>query len=156
MDAVILEKFYNELKSEEDLKVAQSVRNMLNDLPGYLAQRLYDRYAGRCHPFSKVWIYRSFDTVFEQAVINGVYLKMDVWCSDGGYDVYFWSPDDQNPNEDEFRRMVGELPALRDFEYSNDSRTKVWRHFSFFDEAGLDVFVGGLLHELAELAVRKR
>ncbi len=156
MDAVIMEKFYNELKNEEDLKVALSVRNMLNDLPGYLALRLYDRYAGRCHPFSKVWIYKSFDTVFEQAVINGVYLKMDIWCSEGGYDVYFWSPDDQNPNEAEFHRVVGEVAALRGFEYSNDSRTKVWRHFSFFDEAGLHGFIGSLLSDLSELAVRKR
>lgn len=41
MDTIILEKFYNELIEEENLKSAISIRNMLNELPAYMAQRVF-------------------------------------------------------------------------------------------------------------------
>ena len=39
MDTIILEKFYNSLMDEENLKTAKSIRNKMNDLPEYMAIR---------------------------------------------------------------------------------------------------------------------
>ena len=39
-----LEKFYKELKVGDNLKTAQSIRNMLNELPSYLAIRIKEKF----------------------------------------------------------------------------------------------------------------
>ena len=46
MDTIVLEKFYHELLQEDNLKTAQSIRNMLNELPGYLAARIQMKFSG--------------------------------------------------------------------------------------------------------------
>ena len=54
MDTVILEKFHASISEKDKLKTAISIRNMLNDLPEYLAIRIENRYKNNCNPF-KLW-----------------------------------------------------------------------------------------------------
>ena len=54
-----------------------------------LLKVIYDRFNGSCSPFEKVWIYKSWDAVFEKAIVNDIYLKMDIWCYEERYDVVF-------------------------------------------------------------------
>lgn len=95
MDTIILEKFYNSLMDGENLKTAKSIRNMMNDLPEYMAIRLEDRYKENHSPFAKVWRYKGTDMVFEGYTIGTLYFKMDIWCNEEGYYVHFWEPNEQ-------------------------------------------------------------
>ena len=151
MDSIVLEKFYNELQQADNLKTAQSIRNMLNDMPAYLAQRIQNRFSGACHPFEKVWIYSSRDAVFEKAVIYGVYTKMDIWCYEERYDVIFWSPT-ESLEEDTFINLVSNIHSLEEFEAMENAKNQIVRHFGFTEEPALLDFIRELLEELSVMA----
>ena len=155
MDTIVLEKFYHELLQEDNLKTAQSIRNMLNELPGYLAARIQMKFSGNCFPFSKIWIYKSQDAVFEGAILHNVYYKMDIWCYEHGYDVLFWwNPDNPAYNritEEEFLQFVNSINSLSTFEINPQSKHQCVKHFDFSDEVGLYSFISELLGELKSL-----
>ena len=96
MDTVSLEKFYEILKEKDNLKTSISIKNMLNELPEYLAIRIEDKYKNNCYPFQKIWRYKLSDTVFEAFQMENLYLKLDVWCGDYGYKAIFWNPQNEN------------------------------------------------------------
>ena len=155
MDTIVLEKFYHELLQKDNLKTAQSIRNMLNELPGYLAARIQMKFSGNCFPFSKIWIYKSQDAVFEGAILHNVYYKMDIWCYEHGYDVLFWwNPDNPAYNritEEEFLQFVNSINSLSTFEINPQSKHQCVKHFDFSDEVGLYSFISELLGELKSL-----
>lgn len=154
MDTVILEKFYNELLQKENMKTAQSIRNMMNELPGYLALRIQDKYGARCHPFSKIWIYNGHDTVFEGAIVDNIYLKMDIWCYEHGYDVLFWSPEDKGTPENEFGILINKLNSLDGFAKKEGTKNQIIKQFHFGEEKVVFSFIDSILQELSELAKR--
>ena len=148
MDIVILEKFYQELLQKDNLKAAQSIRNMMNELPNYLALRIQDKFGACCHPFSKLWIYGNHDAVFEGAVIDNIYLKMDIWCYEFGYDVLFWSPEDKNTSENDFNYLINNIKSLDGFVKKEGTKNQIIRQFRFEEEGCLFSFIKALLSEL--------
>ncbi len=154
MDTVILEKFYNYIKVGDNLKTAQSVCNMLDELPCYLAHRIFERYSNNCAPFSKVWLYSKSDprdAVFEGAEIQGMYLKMDIWCSEEGYEVNFYIPDDKQPDEIVFNDLRKNVKSLNGFSDVLDEKCDITKSFDFSDETGLYSFIDSLLIELSKM-----
>lgn len=151
MDTIILEKFYQELVQPNNLESAQSIRNMLNDMPAYLALRIQDKFGQSCHPFMKIWIYQSRDAVFEGAVIDGIYLKMDIWCSENGYDAIFWSPEDKGASEEEFSGLVSRMDSMKGFRPREGESNSLNQHFGFQEEPRLIATINDILKELAHL-----
>lgn len=147
MDTIIMKEFYEELMKENNFDNAVSIRNMLNDLPGYLALRIMDKYGTACAPFSKVWLYKSEDAVFEGATIDGIYLKMDIWCSENGYNVLFWTSDD-NIEENRFLQFTKKIHSLDNFEKSADCANRIMRHFDIREEDKLYSLIDSLKREL--------
>ncbi len=155
MDSIILEKFYQELLQEDNLKSALSIRSMLNDLPNYLSLRIQDKFGGRYYPFSKISIYSSHDTVFEGAIVSNICLKMDVWCDENGYDLLFWSPD-HNASVEDFDNLIGQIDPLKDFEKKADTQNQVYKHFDFKDEPGLYGCINSILVSLTAMKKNER
>lgn len=155
MDTIILEKFYRELLQKDNLKSAQSIRNMMNELPNYMALRIQDKFGARCHPFSKLWIYGNHDAVFEGAVVDNIYLKMDIWCYEFGYDVLFWSPEDKNASENEFKMLINSIKSLDGFVPKEGTKNQMIKQFMFKEEDSLFSFINDLLDELSKLVIRK-
>ena len=148
-----LEKFYNFLLQEDNLKTAQSIRDMLiqdKGIPGYMANRIKDRYKQKCSPFDKVSIHKDRDAVFEQAIINGIALKFDIWCYDTGYKVVFWAPEEKVAEED-FVQLALKINALKDFVKQEGINWYV-KHFMFADEKGLFAFLDQVLDELCRIS----
>ncbi len=113
MDYIIMEKFHAELLKNDTLQNAISISNMLHDLPNYLAYKIHARYSNRFSPFTKLWIYKSTDTVFEGYKFNGYEFKCDVWCEKDKYNVYFW---EQNSNSIcDIKNMFSSLDSLKNF-----------------------------------------
>ena len=151
MDTNILEKFYSILLQEDNLKTAQSIRDMLvqdKGIPGYMANRIKDSYKQKCSPFSNVSIHKDRDAVFEQVVINGIVLKFDIWCYDTGYKVIFWT--DEKVNEEDFVQLALKIKALEDFKKQDGINWYV-KHFKFTDEKGLFGFLDQVLDELRKI-----
>ena len=152
MDTNMLEKFYNILLQDDNMKTAQSIRDMLdldNGVGGYMANRIRDEYIQKCLPFSNVSIHKNRDAVFEQAVINGIVLKFDIWCYDTGYKVIFWASDEKVKEED-FVQLALKIEALKDFEKQDGINWYV-KHFGFNDEKGLFAFLNQVLAELNQM-----
>ncbi len=147
MDTIILEKFRQELLQADNLRTALSIRNMLNEMPIYMAHRIQEHFGGSCYPFEKVWIYSSKDAVFEKVIIDGIYMKMDIWCYEERYDVVFWSPNEEL-EEGTFFNSVGKIHVLEEFEPKGNVKNQIVRHFSFSQEPELFDFIRQLLKEL--------
>lgn len=155
MDSVILEKFYNKIKEGNNLETVKSIRDMITDLPYYLARQIFDRYHYRCAPFSKVSIYSTGDpraVIFEGIFFNDQYYKIDVVCNGlDGFHVTFWAPEDRDPEIRVFNLVTEKVVSLRDFCPVVNAPTHVFKHFEFMDELGLYNFLDSFLKELAGL-----
>ncbi len=149
MDTISLEKFYDTLKNSDSIKTAISIRNMLNDLPEYLAIRIEDKYKERCYPFKKIWRHKLRDTVFEGFEIKGLYLKLDIWCDIDGYTAHFWET--RNTDFDISSEFKDKIKILSDFNIHNNEKNNIKRRFKIFEEEELFVFIDNLLVELKNM-----
>lgn len=156
LNTTIMKKFYDFVLEEDNLKSVMAVRQMLNDLPQYLASRIQDRYGDKCTPFSKIWIWKprdnSFkDAVFEGAIIKNIYLKIDILCNVYGYTVWFNNPPQYYVAEQDFSNLVSELKSLKDFEADTNAKNRMIKHYAFTDEKGLVSFIDNILVELSAM-----
>lgn len=149
MDTVSLEKFYNSLKEKNNLKTAVSIRNMLNDLPEYLAIRIEEKYKGHCYPFPNIGRWKQRDTVFYVFENKGMRLKLDIWCDIDGYTVHFW--DEKDINFDIKNEFANKIEMLSEFNVHNNEKNNIKRHFEIFEEEKLFKFIDKLLVELKKI-----
>ncbi len=125
---------------------------MLNDLPEYLAIRIEDKYKSHCYPFKNVERYKQADTVFNACELGNLYLKLDVWCSENGYNVSFWAPPYHNKLQSEnydIKDDFKDIEILNEFEYENNQKYRIIKHFDF-DENSLFDFIDKFLTVLTE------
>lgn len=148
MDTVSLEKFLDTLKENDNLKTSISIKNMLNDLPEYLAIRIEDKYKNNCYPFKNIWRYQKSDTVFEAFKLDNLYLKIDVFCTQDGYFVHFWNPENE---EYDVKENLKDFKSIIDFEYNSDKKNKVVKRFNLFEEENLFDFLDLIKVELESL-----
>ncbi len=148
MDTISLKKFYNSTKEGNNLETAISIRNMLNDLPEYLAIRIEDRYKEKCYPFKKVWRYQKRDTVFEAFEIDDLFFKIDIWCDIDGYIVEFW---ESSPEYNIYAEYKDKLEILSDFKMKNNEKNIITKHFNMYEEKILLEFIDKFLLELKRI-----
>ncbi len=149
MDTISLEKFYNSIKKDDNLKTAISIRNMLNDLPEYLAIRIEEKYREKCYPFKYVWRNKLRDTVFEGFELGNLSFKIDVWCDIEGYTVHFWEIND--PNYDIINGFKDKLSILSDFVIHDNQRNNIKKRYSIFEEEELFRFIDNFIEELIKI-----
>ena len=94
MDKISFDKLYAYLMVEDHLDTANSFVSMMNELPRYLAQRIFDAYFDRCSPFGHVKIYKENDAAFTGVWIDGQFFQMDIVCDIRNYKVVFWANQD--------------------------------------------------------------
>lgn len=150
MSTIVLEKFYNELIQGDNFKTALSIRDMLYELPGYLGTRIKDKFENRCSPFEAVYA-NPKGAVFHETVIRGILVKIDVFCTVDGYDVVFWSPD-ENQNESEFIQLVQVIGALKEYCRRANTIRQFIKHFQFTDEKGLFNSLEEIMKELNSIS----
>ena len=157
MDTIVLEKFYNELLQGDNLKTALSVRDMLNDLPQYMAMEIKGKYEKECSPFSKVSAYsyrREWQVVFENGVIDGIEYQLWIYPTEEGYKVYFCVADQSSKTitEDSFGNFIQSVKSLHNynFQIDEDHQFNYTAHFSFYEKTKLFDFINNLLNELCE------
>ena len=157
MSTTTLDSFYCELLKDDNLDTILSIRKMLDDLPHYLASRILGKYGTKCYPFDHMWIWpqnqNGKDAVFEGAIVNGIYLKIDILCDEDGYNVLFNSPK-EDVSEKDFANLVASIISLADFEVAKDAPNRIIKHFAFTDEKGLCTFIDAILPELASLIMK--
>lgn len=150
MDTIALKKFYDTIQNDKNLETAISIRNMLNDLPKYLANRIEEKYRNDCFPFVKIWRYKEVDVVFEGFEVGNNYFKMDVWCSEDNYVIYFWETKTEDFNMRDFCDQ--KINSVSDFKVHENELNKLKKDFSTLNEQELFEFIDQLLSELRVLS----
>lgn len=148
MDTVIVEKFYNTLKEDQNLKTSISIRNMLNDLPAYMAIRIEDKYKNHYFPFSKIWRYQSRDCVFEVFDMESYSVKMDIWCGEYGYKIHVWNPKN---TELDIKQNLPQLTCISEFTNETGKPNNVFKEFSFFEEDKVFEFIDLIIFQLKSI-----
>lgn len=147
MNTVVMEKFYNELMLGENLNLAKSIRDMLTELPLYMAQRIKNKFGNNCKPFSGVRIYNNETAYFGEDTICGMLIKLNINCSTEGYYVEFDLCDDDN-RLNEYRQLVRSLSSLEDFEKNINDEKYYYKQFGFNEEGSVIELIDKLLAEL--------
>ena len=76
---------------------------------------------------------------------------MDIWCSEEGYEVNFYIPDDKQPDEIVFNDLRKNVKSLNGFSDVLDEKCDITKSFDFSDETGLYSFIDSLLIELSKM-----
>lgn len=150
MNAKSLKSFYNEMIEGDNLKTALSVRDMLNDLPEYMAKRIVDKYSSNCEPFEKVFLFSTSSqkaAVLHEAKVKEILISVDIYCSVQGYTIVFFNRQGNIP-EDEFQGIKNSLDSLKDFKKRIKENNQYEFCLRFNEEDKVISFVNNLLNEL--------
>lgn len=127
MSAITIEGFYNEMIKGDNLETALSVRDLLNDLPEYMAKRIVDKYNSDYKPFEKVFLFSTSSkkaAVLHEAKKDGISFSVDIYCNELGYEIVFFNRQGNIPEED-FANLKNSLKdALNEFEKRDGYRNQ--------------------------------
>ena len=143
MDNQIMEKFYK--LTCENYKTVIETRNMLNELPKYLATRIKQRYSPTPPPFNKTWIWQNTVAVIDEYYIDSHCITIDIVCSSELYTLTFFDRQyDSTTNvTEDILRTIG----LADKMAWNGRRFE--KKFAFpDDEDKLFIFIDILINKL--------
>ncbi len=144
MDSIVLTKFYESLKENDNLNTAISIRNMLNEIPVLMADRLVTRFKVTLSEY-EIWKYKpNFCGIYFQ--INDEHFKVDIWTRENGYDIYVF-------NSDSREKVVpfAKVKALEKFQQTSDSL--VYCDFGINDEQMVIEWAEELMKEIKELGL---
>lgn len=162
MDKSSMERFYQELQKENNLKIALSIRDMLNNFPMFYAQHIADKYNenGKCQPFPRVVFVPSYGgyAYFERYEIRGLRLNINVTGSLDEYCVRLECEETEKKNNEDFKRFVANLDIYNKYrerlkyKFPEEDPWSLWYRFNFEEEQELINFLDNLLKELRSLS----
>ena len=151
MNAKSLKSFYNEMIEGDNLKTALSVRDMLNDLPEYMAKRIVDEFSSNYEPFEKVFLFSTSSkkaAVLHEAKKNDISFSVDIYCNELGYEIVFFNRQGNIPEED-FANLKDSLKdALNGFEKRPNVNNQYELRLGFNEEDKVHSFIKELLNKL--------
>lgn len=151
MNAKSLKSFYNEMIEGDNLKTALSVRDMLNDLPEYMAKRIVDEFSSNYEPFEKVFLFSTSSkkaAVLHEAKKNDISFSVDIYCNELGYEIVFFNRQGNIPEED-FANLKNSLKdALNGFEKRPNVNNQYELRLGFNEEDKVHSFIKELLNKL--------
>lgn len=151
MNAKSLKSFYNEMIEGDNLKTALSVRDMLNDLPEYMAKRIVDEFSSNYEPFEKVFLFSTSSkkaAVLHEAKKNDISFSVDIYCNELGYEIVFFNRQGNIPEED-FANLKNSLKdALNGFEKRPNVNNQYELRLAFNEEDKVHSFIKELLNKL--------
>ena len=143
MDNVILNKFYQSLISEKSLETALSVKNMLQELPVFMADRLCDVFKTGSGDYD-VWKYKpNFCGICFK--VSGNQYKIDIWTSETGYTVHVFG---QNQSERQMEWAEG-MKSLSSFVHAENEYRRT--DFTFYDEEKVIECVQAIIADMRQI-----
>lgn len=146
MDNMLFEKFYNSLLEDDNYKVAMSVKEMLQQLPIYMADRLCEEFKKNEGDY-KVWKYKdNFCGICYK--INDVQYKIDIWTSEKGYSIYVFGQDQMG------ERLIGwtkNIKSLTVYGFINNVDKEYMKdNYSFYQEKDVINCVKDIMSDIKE------
>lgn len=154
MSNILLEKFYQTLISNpENLNTVLSIRDMLPNLPVYMADRLVEKFKEDEGVYF-VWKYKSnFCGVYFE--INRIQYKIDIWTSENdGYAIYVFGQD-QNNNGARTLGWAEEIPSLQKYEFKRIDDLEYRKlNFNFYQEKDVIECVQEIISDIRTYILR--
>lgn len=149
MNNILLEKFYQTLISNpENLNAVLSIRDMLPDLPIYMADRLVEKFKEDEGVYS-VWKYKPnfCGVLFE---VNRIQYKIDIWTSENGYDIYVFGQD-QNHDGARTLEWTEDIPSLQKYGFKRLEKSEYRKHdYNFYQEEEVIKCASDIIVEIRE------
>ena len=154
MDINVLEKFYNKLLLENNMETAQSIRDMMKELPEYMAKRIFETYRNgkKFEPFSKVDMWKDHAcTFFEKAKVGEHSITIDVYCGESGYELWLFEREKELSVTD-YDFIVNQINSFSRFEKKPiDDGYRGYTQFRFDEEKELFDYIDGILADLKSI-----
>jgi hypothetical protein len=148
MDTVSLSKFFDSLIEENQFETAISIKNMMDEMPDYMALRLEDRYGTWHDPFKKIWREKR-DFILSQFEYKGAYFRLDVWCDLDGYLLHVADTKEDGAN---VRQMLGKsIPNIELFSRHKGLESNLKRRFGRTAEKELIACIDQMLENFKAL-----
>ena len=154
MDNIILSKFYQSLMTDKkNLESAISIKNMLGELPIYMADRLCEKFNIQQADY-KVWKWKpNFCGILFS--VNNLQYKIDVWTSENPDDTYGVYVFEQNQYDKQLNWAKG-MDSLVKFGFElycegNDCFKYKKTGFSFYDEDKVIQCVNALIDDFRKV-----
>lgn len=130
MNNFILEKFHKTLLEDDNYETALSVKEMLSDMPIYMADRLCEIFRKENMQSCEVWKWKPqfCGLLFRK---NDLQYKIDIWTSEKGYDIYVFG----QGSEGRFLDWAENMDALKTHNLTKDGDKEYKRHFDFRQES---------------------
>ncbi len=148
MNTEVLNKFYKKLQEPTNMESALSIKEMLEALPVYMADRLISRYKTN-DLYNRVWKYKPFIFVLDFTV-NKMAFAIDILTSKDGYNIAFFS---RNNDIITILPKSSDLNALKNFDYT-DGRYRC-SNFSFWQENEVVKWIDSIRTEIEEFIKSK-
>ncbi len=143
----IMEKFYMEIKTKQDLDELISLKRLTNDLPKFRATRLKNKFENNHYPFEEALIWKDTTMYFNKLVINESNFAIDIDCYENYYDVSLF---DRNCDDNSTSLKLIKNTEIELQERENSDR--LYAKFSFpEEELQLELFINKLINELSKL-----
>lgn len=125
----IMNEFYDFAISGNHFKSLVELKQMVEQIPAFLADKISERYKELCAPFAEAWVWEDTTAVLENYMYKGGNHCIDVYCSLDEFQFKFFS---RNPGENYTEEILGKMQLTFD-EKSTDGRYIV--HFDNPDMA---------------------
>jgi hypothetical protein len=143
----IMEKFYNEIKTKQDLDELISIKRLINDLPKFRAARLKNKFENNHNPFEEALIWKDTTMYFNTLIINESNFALDIDCYENYYDVSLF---DRNCKDNSTTLELIKNTEIELQERENSDR--LYSKFSFpEEEEQLELFINKVINELSKL-----
>ncbi len=109
-----MEKFYSMMLEGENLKTAQSLKAMLEELVLYRADRILDKKEGS--PFQKVWLYQGKEgtaAVFDDLLWKKSQLVIDIYVEPEAYRFHFYDRDFKGQGKNPAKELLQKNEVLQ-------------------------------------------
>jgi hypothetical protein len=150
MDQSILEKFYQFLKKDDNMKTVMSVQNMMNNLPEYLVTRIANHYSNEdVSPFERAFKWHNntdgWNFSFDNLQFKGNSYALGI-SFDQSYIISFGNGKDSN-----IKKTFSSLKILREFNDDNWSS----KAFDIFEEDKVFQTIDEFLKELRAMKTQE-
>ncbi len=134
MNKPIMKKFYSMMLEGENLKTAQSLKAMLDELVLYRAERILDHFKHEPRPFQTPWIYKGKEgtaAVFDELLWHKSDLAVDIYVEPECYRFQVFDRNfegkGKNPAKNPAKVMLQKMTCLDEYKPASDRFERVFR-----------------------------
>lgn len=115
MNKPIMEKFYNIVRQDENLKTALSLKAMVEDLVLYRVEKIIDIFRNDMTPFRRLANYQNYDAYFTNLIVGDAHFGLDIVTELESYSFEFWDRNDKEGKKGRAMRILEKMNCVTEY-----------------------------------------